>query len=104
MEFAVIGDEDAATGFRLAGIKRTYSADQAPALLRELLKDETIGVLIMTEKFAEENRALIEEHRISNRIVPIVVEVPGISGPLERKRDPVQELIKRAIGTDITEQ
>ena len=102
MEFAVIGDENVTTGFRLAGIKRTFSGKKAKALLPELLKDESIGVLVVTEKFAKENQRSIAEHRASHSIVPIIVEIPDVGGPMEGKRDPLQELIRRAIGAEIT--
>jgi vacuolar-type H+-ATPase subunit F/Vma7 len=34
-------------------------------------------------------------------MTPIVVEVPDVSGPVEREVDPIRELIKRAIGADV---
>jgi len=102
MEIIVIGDEITLTGFRMAGIKNTYSLDIPKQSFRDLLQDENIGVIIVTEKFAEQHRSLIEESRkTKKRINPIVVEIPDSQGPIKREVDPIKELIKRAIGADI---
>lgn len=101
MEIVFIGDEHTVTGFRLAGLKRIFGNEDGKENLNKILADKTIGVLIVTERFAEENRAIVEEHKFSKKITPIIVEVPDVSGPLERAVDPIKELIKRAIGTDV---
>ena len=101
MEIVVIGDEHTVTGFRLGGITRIYWLDEGQGALKGILSDETIGVLIMTEKFAEQNRKVVEEHKTSKRMTPIIVEIPDMSGPIPREVDPIKELIKRAIGTDV---
>ena len=101
MEIVVIGDQHTVTGFSLAGVKRVYGAEDGKQSLKKILSDDTVGVLIVTERFAEENRRVVEEHKSSKRMAPIVVEVPDVSGPVERKVDPIRELIRRAIGTDV---
>ncbi len=101
MEILVVGDRHTVTGFKLAGIKKTYSTDDDQVDLKSILMDETTGVLILTEKFAENHRKLIDNHRESKKMMPIVVEVPDVSGPLARDIDPIRELIKRAIGADV---
>ena len=101
MEILVIGDRHTVTGFRLAGIKKTYSTEDDQVDLKSILMDDSTGVLILTEKFAESQRKLIENHRESKKMMPIIVEVPDISGPLSRDIDPIRELIKRAIGADV---
>jgi V/A-type H+-transporting ATPase subunit F len=101
MEIAVIGDENTVTGFRLAGIKRTYGLEYGKENLKKIMTDETVGVLIVTERFVEENPHIITERKSLKRMTPIIVEVPDCSGPVDRGFDPIKELIKRAIGTDI---
>ena len=102
MEIVVIGDQHTLTGFSLAGVKRVYGTDEGKENLKKILSDDTAGVLIITERFAEKNREVLENHKSSKRMTPIVVEVPDTSGPVERKVDPIRELIKRAIGADVT--
>lgn len=101
MEIVVIGEQHTVTAFRLAGIRRIYDTEAGRSKLPELLKDETVGLLIITERFADEGRRIIEEHRSSKRRTPVIVEVPDINGPVERAVDPVRELIRRAIGANI---
>ncbi len=53
MEIVVIGDQHTLTGFSLAGVKRVYGKDEGKENLKKILSDDTAGVLIMTERFAE---------------------------------------------------
>jgi len=101
MEIVVIGDQHTLTGFSLAGVKRVYGTEDGKENLKKILSDDTVGVLIMTERFAEDNRRVVEEHKSSKKMTPIVVEVPDVSGPVDREVDPIRELIKRAIGADV---
>ncbi len=101
MEIVVIGDQDTVTGFRLAGVTRAYAAAEGKQVLKNILADDRVGVVIMTERFAEANSQAVEEHKASKRMTPIVVEVPDVSGPIARETDPIRELIKRAIGTEV---
>ncbi len=102
MEVVVIGEQNTITGFRLEGVKRTYLPDEGKENLKEILSEAGLGVLILTERFAEDNRKAIEDHQSSKRVTPIIVEVPDITGPIEREVDPIRELIRRAIGADVS--
>ena len=102
MELVVIADEHSATAFRLAGVQRVYEAGSGQENLQSLLVEETVGMVIVTERVADENRKIIDDHKASKRITPIVVEVPDVNGPIEREVDPIRELIRRAIGADVT--
>jgi len=102
MEIVVIADEHSATAFRLAGVRRVYEAGNGALDLHGLLAEDAVGMVIVTERVADENRKTIDDHKASKRITPIVVEVPDVSGPIERQVDPIRELIRRAIGADVT--
>ncbi len=102
MEVVVIGEKNTITGFSLAGVKRTYLPDDGKENLKSILAEDGLGVLILTERFAEDNRGAIEDHQSSKRVTPIIVEVPDITGPIEREVDPIRELIRRAIGADVS--
>jgi len=103
MDIVFMGDAHTATAFRLAGLKRVYEEDEAGKQIESVLADAGVGIVIVTERFAGANRSVLETHRSSKKITPIIVEVPESSGYREEKPDPIQELIKRAIGTDIKE-
>ena len=102
MELVVMADEHSATAFRLAGVRRVYDGGAGEEQLQSLLADDTVGMLIVTERIADTHRRTIDDHKASKRITPIVVEVPDVNGPVEREIDPIRELIRRAIGADVT--
>ena len=102
MEVVVVGEQNTITGFSLAGVKRTYLPDEGKENLKDILSEDGLGVLILTERFAEDNRKAIEDHQSSKRVTPIIVEVPDVTGPIEREVDPIRELIRRAIGADVS--
>lgn len=105
MELVVIGDEDTRTGFKLAGITRTYPGDEAKTHLEEILQDDTIGIIMINERFAEENREILNRDRKEKkRLTPIIVEIPDRTGPIKREIDPIQQLIRRALGAQIEEE
>lgn len=106
MEIALIGDRYTVHGFGLAGIRRTFLIDEARTgdirgLLRELFSGE-IALLLITERVAEELRALLEEAtRFKKGIMPILVEIPDSKGPLVTRLDPVRAIIKKTVGFEI---
>ncbi len=102
MNIVFIGDKDTGTGFRLAGLKNVFTAQYGQENLKALLSDDSTGIIIVTERFAESNRAVINDHKASKRQIPLIVEIPDIKGQMENRRDFISELIKRAVGTDIS--
>ena len=105
MELVVIGDEDTKTGFKLAGITRTYPGEEAKTYLEEMLQDNTIGIIMINERFAEENREILDRARKEKKkLIPIIIEIPDSTGPIKREIEPLQELIRRALGAQIEEE
>ena len=103
MEIALIGDRHTVYGFRLAGIRRTLlMEDIRQEDVRGILKglfDEGIGIILVTEKVAEQIRNILEEvSRFRKGIMPIVVEIPDSGGPMVKKIDAMRKLIKRTVG------
>ena len=105
MKMAVIGDSDTVSGFRLGGVTRYYVVkveEPIDAILKELIADETIGVIAITERLADANRLAIDEaNRDKKAVTPILVEIPDKRGPIVREVDPLKALIKSAIGVEI---
>jgi len=95
MEIAVLGDEEFVLGFRLAGLKRIYTAgsnDYENRML-ELLDDSSIGVLAI-ESSDLEYLSSSARLKAMESIAPVVVPVGVEEGDLREK-------VKRAIGVDL---
>ena len=94
---AVIGSQEFALGFKLAGVKKSYVPEDFDEKIHELLDREDIGIIV-----AEENMITEASKRtrniIDSSVDPIVI---GLSEEAESER--LQEKIKRAIGADITQ-
>lgn len=102
MKIGVVGDSTTVTGFRLAGVKDAYEveAGRAAGVLKELFKDENIGLIIISERIAEQIRRDIDR-LTEGKVTPLIVEIPDKKGAIEKKIDPIKELIKRAVGVEI---
>ena len=100
MRYYVLGDEETVTGFRLAGVHGEVAEAADAARLREtfqrLVGNPNIGILIITERLAEQLGETLDNHRV-RLSTPLVVEVPDREGPLEGKRTLI-EMITEAIG------
>ena len=82
MHAIVIGDRDMVTGFQLVGIKgvEVATADEAKRTLVKAVENIDVTIVIISEDFSTELRATIDELRL-NRIAPLIIELPGRSGP-----------------------
>jgi V/A-type H+-transporting ATPase subunit F len=103
---AVIGDFDTVMGFKLAGVGETYEVENsqdAGKVLRQLSKRDDIGVIIMTERVAEGVTEVLEEVLKTRKArIPVIVEVPDKRGPMKRLAVSIREMVKRAIGIEVT--
>jgi V/A-type H+-transporting ATPase subunit F len=102
MKIGVVGDFDTVAGFRLAGVREAYEVEkpgEAVESLKKLMKED-VGLIIITERLAEQIRdetaALTE-----GKALPLIVEIPDKQGSIEGKVDPIMALIKKAVGVDI---
>ncbi len=102
MEIGVVGDFDTVTGFRLAGVKEAYEAEEPGAAVESLKKlmKEDVGLIIITERLADEIREEMDA-LTAGRAFPLIVEIQDKGGPVEGKIDPIKALIKKAVGVDI---
>ncbi len=98
MEIAVIGNSEFIVGFRLAGIRKTYAADDDRKLVEQItnvLEDEGIGILVMN---GSDMARIPQRLRITleNSIKPTVIAIGGEEGGLS-----IRERIKRSVGVDL---
>ena len=98
MEIAVIGNSEFILGFRLAGIRKTYAAENDEKLIEHItsvLQDSDVGILVLNssdmEKVPRKLRVTLE-----NSVRPTVIAIGGEEGGLS-----MRERIKRSVGVDL---
>ncbi len=105
-KIVTVGESLLAMGLAFAGIKESYtpeSAEQAEAVLAELLDRKDVGIVIVTEGIVAQIRDKRLRNRIDNSIMPVVLQVPGYNEQ-EKYSDTLRKLIIRAIGIDIMQK
>jgi V/A-type H+-transporting ATPase subunit F len=98
MEIAVIGNSEFILGFRLAGIRKTYAAEndeKRNEYITSVLQDGQVGILVLNssdmEKIPRRLRATLE-----NSVRPSVIAIGAEEGGLT-----MRERIKRSVGVDL---
>jgi V/A-type H+-transporting ATPase subunit F len=98
MEIAVIGNSEFILGFRLAGIRKTYAAENDERLneqITSVLQDGEVGILVLNssdmERIPRKLRATLE-----NSVKPTVIALGGEEGGLS-----MRDRIKRSVGVDL---
>jgi len=98
MEIAVIGNSEFILGFRLAGIKKTFAAENDEKLqecVTSVLADGQVGILVLNssdmERLPRRLRTTLE-----NSVKPTVIALGGEEGGLS-----MREKIKRSVGVDL---
>jgi V/A-type H+-transporting ATPase subunit F len=105
MQIIALCDNDTAIGLRLAGLTTIYTPDESRSL-RSIWNDiednpRDIGLIIITETYAEEIGKQLKDYRIRN-VLPIIIEIPDKTGRKSDHVDYVSHLIKKAVGMNIT--
>ncbi len=101
----VITTPDLVPGFQLAGVE-TFSVEnveQAETTLRRLLTDEEASLIVVRQGLLEAMNARLQA-QIRHSYRPVVVAIPGSAPttPSGRRFQYIRELIRRAIGFQIT--
>jgi len=98
VEIAVIGSGEFVLGFRLAGIRKTYPAEdeeRLKAAIQRAMDDPEVGILVLSttdfERIPVRLRTTLE-----NSIKPTVVAIGGEEGGVS-----LREKIKRSVGVDL---
>lgn len=104
MRFVCIGDRETAVGFRLAGVeaRQATTPEEARAALKEMAARHDCGIVVLTEGLADGIRAEIEQLRLEGER-PLIVEIPGPSGPLGGRRS-LRQFVQEAVGMSITRE
>jgi len=98
MEIAVIGSGEFVLGFRLAGIRKTYTAEseeRLKAAINRAMEDPEVGILVMNNSDFERIPVRLRT-TLENSIRPTVVAIGGAEGGIS-----LREKIKRSVGVDL---
>ncbi|MEA2070715.1 MAG: V-type ATP synthase subunit F [Asgard group archaeon] len=105
MKIVSLTNAQVAMGLRLGGIKECYIADNPPEAvdkLQELSNNKEIGIIIIDDDIARLHHKVIDDIRSRKGAFPIIVEIQSEAKKETTGLDPLKDLIKRAIGVDIS--
>jgi V/A-type H+/Na+-transporting ATPase subunit F len=96
MELAAVGRDEFVQGFKLAGVRKTFSVpkEELEPQLVKVLEDANVGILILS---AEDLASL--SHGMRRRLE--TVPRPVVIAVGKREEEDLREKIKRAIGVDL---
>lgn len=99
MKMYLISDNtDTYTGMRLAGVDGVvvHGRNELHMALERAVSDDSIGIILLTEKFGREFPDIIDDVRL-NRSLPLIVEIPDRHGT-GRNPDFITSYVNEAIG------
>lgn len=99
MKMFLISDNiDTYTGMRLAGVDGVvvHGRGELQQALEKTFADDSVGIVLLTEKFGREFPQIIDDVRL-NRRFPLIVEIPDRHGT-GRKPDFITSYVNEAIG------
>lgn len=96
MEIAVVGDEDFVLGYKLVGIRKTFSAEdeRLEEVIDGVLQDKEVGILVLSSRSLG-GLSLGAKRRIMSSSHPVVISVG------EEEEEDLREKVKKAIGVDL---
>lgn len=99
-KIAVMGDYDSIYGFATLGLSvcPVRTREEAGKKLEQLAA-EHYGIIYMTEAVAAELTEEIEAYR--DRMLPAIIQIPGVSGNTGAGIDGVKKTVEQAVGSDI---
>lgn len=97
MELAIVGTPRFTLGFKLAGVRKTFEAEQTPALndaVRATLRDPEVGILVMETSDVRRLDAALQRD-LEKSVRPTLVSI-GIE-----EDTGLREKLKQAVGVDL---
>jgi V/A-type H+-transporting ATPase subunit F len=98
MEIAVIGSSEFIIGFRLAGVRKIYAAENEESLreyISRVLNDATVGILVMNSQDMDQLPMRLRT-TLEHSIRPTVITIGGEEGEIS-----MRDRIKRSVGVDL---
>ena len=102
MKYFVIGDEDTVLGFGMVGVNgaEVTNPEEAESAFTQVLSDDELGVIIITERVSELIRPLVDRYLFSESF-PLILEIPDRQGPIVGKPD-LRTMVNQAIGVNVS--
>ncbi len=99
--FLISDKRDTLVGMRLAGIDGVVAHTREEVLdaVRKAVKDENIGILIITERLVDLVKDEIMDLKLRHK-KPLIAEIPGRHGSI-RPPDMITEYIRDSVGIRI---
>ncbi|CUX31975.1 V-type ATP synthase subunit F [Clostridium sp. C105KSO13] len=99
-KIAVVGDYDSIYGFATLGLTvcPVRTLEEAKQKLWQLA-EEKCGIIYITEALAAELTDVIEHYK--ERILPAIIQIPGVSGNTGAGLEGVKKTVEQAVGSDI---
>ena len=96
--FLLSDNSDTWEGMRLAGVDGVivHRSEEVEAKIKELLKSDEVGIVLITEKLRLMCREYIDEIMISRK-TPLFLEIPDRHG-FGRSKTSITDYIKKSIG------
>lgn len=96
--FLISDNLDSLVGLKIAGIKGSvvHTREEVLKVLEDLLKDNKVSTIIVTEKIAELIPEELNKIKLS-KLLPLVVEIPDRHGS-KKGEDHLLNYVKEAIG------
>jgi V/A-type H+-transporting ATPase subunit F len=97
MELAVVGNSEFVTGFRLAGVKKIYEAndDELESMVTKVLEDSDVGIFVMHGDDVNKLPEILRD-TLSESVEPTVVTLGGTG-----ESSNLREKIKQSVGVDL---
>ena len=99
-KIAVVGDYDSIYGFATLGLEicPAGNREEVRNTLRRLA-EEDYGIIYITEAAAAEVESDLEVYQ--ERMLPAVIQIPGVSGNTGAGVQGVRRTVEQAVGSDI---
>ncbi len=99
--FLISDNVDTSTGMRLAGVEGivVHEAQEVRQALEEAIKNNNIGIVLITEKLVSLASDYINDIKLNYR-VPLIVEIPDRHGT-GRTPDSITKYVRESIGLRI---
>jgi vacuolar-type H+-ATPase subunit F/Vma7 len=93
MKIFVVADPETSLAFALAGIKShaVQSETEAPTVLAALAREEEVGLILITEQLARENRQIIDKMLIEPG-GPLILQIPSTGGPIQKRERTIERI------------
>ncbi|MEM4359461.1 MAG: V-type ATP synthase subunit F [Candidatus Bilamarchaeaceae archaeon] len=100
----VIGDMPLVTGMRLAGLENCWAASESDfqQKLESALGKEEFGIIVVNEYLLNKIDWRLRK-KLDSIAYPVIVPMPAYTGVSE-ERDEIRNMIKRALGFDLSKR